>query len=77
MAPAPAAHAGPAAPAQRSSAGAAAPAPQRPTSAPQRSMPAPIPAAASLSPVDKILAIAAAIIGLIAVGSTAYLAFML
>jgi hypothetical protein len=34
-------------------------------------------AAPSLSPIDKILAIAAAIIGLIAVGSTAYLAFML
>ena len=35
------------------------------------------PAAAAMSPVDKVLAIVAAVIGLVAVGSTAYIAFML
>jgi len=40
-------------------------------------MAAPISAAPTLSPVDSGLAIAAAVVGLIAVGSTAYLAFLL
>jgi hypothetical protein len=35
------------------------------------------PAAATMSPVDGILAIAAAVVGLIAVGSSVYLAFLL
>jgi hypothetical protein len=43
--------------------------------APSRQVAAP--AAATLSPVDTILAIAAGVIGLIAVGSTVYLAFLL
>ena len=69
-APAPAAAAAPAAPRT----GAAAPLAQRPAGAPQRPMAqAPVP---TLSPIDTILAIAAAVVGLIAVGSTAYLAFM-
>jgi hypothetical protein len=39
-------------------------------------MAAPV-AVPTLSPVDTILAIAAGVVGLIAVGTTAYLAFML
>jgi hypothetical protein len=35
------------------------------------------PAAAVLSPLDAILAIAAAVVGLLAVGTTVYLAFMI
>src|SRR6185369_7669857 len=59
-APAPAAHATPAAPAiQRPGAAPAAP---RPTTAPQRQVAPAAVTAQSLSPVDKILAIAAAII---------------
>jgi hypothetical protein len=69
-APASAAAAAPAAPRT----GAAAPVAQRPAGAPQRPVaPSPV---RTLSPVDSILAIAAAVVGLIAVGSTAYLAFM-
>src|SRR5690242_13439016 len=73
-APAPA-HAAPvAAPAPRASA--AAPVAQRQTTpAPQRPVAAPA-AAPTLSKVDKILAIAAAVAGLVAVGSVLYLSFV-
>jgi hypothetical protein len=76
--PAPtAAHAAPAAAPALTRAGAAAPIAQRPPSAThQRPMTPPVPAAPTLSPVDKALTITAAVIGLIAAGSTAYLAFM-
>ena len=47
-----------------------------PAAAPRRA-PAAAPSAARLSPVDTILAIAAAVLGLIAVGSTAYLGWLL
>jgi len=73
-APAPT-HAAPvAAPAPRPSA--AAPVAQRQTApAPQRTV-APAPAAPTLSPLDKILAIAAAVAGLVAIGSVLYLTFV-
>jgi hypothetical protein len=78
MAPAAAAPAAaPAAP----RAAAAAPAIQRQAPAPQAQQQRPVAAAAPavkpLSPLDKGLAIAAAIAGLVAVGSTVYLAFLL
>jgi hypothetical protein len=73
-APAPA-HAAPvAAPAPRASA--AAPVAQRQTTMPQRSAAAAPVAAPALKPLDKILAIAAAVAGLVAIGSVAYLAFV-
>jgi hypothetical protein len=54
----------------------AAPVAQRPAPTQQRA-PAPVAAAApGLSPLDKILTIVAAVVGLVAIGSTAYLAFM-
>src|SRR5689334_199242 len=63
-------------------AAAAAPSIQRQAPAPQTQQqraaaPAPAPAAKTLSPLDKGLAIAAAIAGLIGVGTTIYLAFLL
>jgi hypothetical protein len=58
-------------------AGAAAPIAQRTTSTQQQLRTAPASSAPALSPVDTILAIAAAVVGLlVAVGTTAYLAFM-
>src|SRR5215472_7939853 len=59
------------APARAAAAPAAAPAPR--AAAPAAPRPAPVAVGHSLSPVDTILAIAAAIIGLLAVGTTAYL----
>ena len=77
LAPAPATYsaAAPAAPAPRTAT--AAPVAQRQPPSQQRAA-APVAAArpTALSPLDKILAIAAAVVGLVAVGSTAYLAFM-
>jgi hypothetical protein len=74
-APAPATHAASVAPSiQRPGAAPAAPRPA--TAAPQRQV-ASAAAGRSMSPADKILAIAAAAAGLFAVGSTAYLVFML
>jgi hypothetical protein len=70
-APAPAPAAAPAAPSRT---GAAAPVAQRSSAAPQR--PAMAAAKPALSPVDTGLAIAAAVVGLVAVGTTAYVAFM-
>jgi hypothetical protein len=73
-APAPAHAAAPALP--RTST--AAPVAQRPAGPAPRSMAAPAVAyAPSLSPVDTILAIAAAVVGLLAIGSTVYVAFVL
>jgi hypothetical protein len=70
-----------AAPAAAHRVGAAAPvAPAAPRPAPAaapRPAPAPYAAAPSLSPLDKFLAIAAAIIGLAAVGTTAWVIWML
>jgi len=77
MAPASAAPAAaPAAP----RAAAAAPSVQRAATAPQQqraAAPVAAPAAKTLSPIDKGLAIAAAVAGLIGVGTTVYLAFLL
>jgi hypothetical protein len=77
LAPAPApAHAAAAPASQRS--GTAAPVAQRPGATPQRSAAVPVAVAApTLSPWDAGLAIAAAVVGLLAVGTTVYLAFML
>ncbi len=73
-APAPA-HAAAAAPAAART-GTAAPIAPRSSGA-SRTSAAPIaPAAPELSPVDVLLAIAAAVVGLLAVGTTAYVAFM-
>ncbi len=69
-----------AAPAAAPRAATSAPSIQRQAPAPtqQRAVaPAAAPAAKTMSPLDKGLAIAAAIAGLIAVGSTVYLAFLL
>jgi len=78
LAPAPTTHsaAAPVAAAPRSAT--SAPVAQRQPPTQQRAA-APITAAkpASLSPLDKILAIVAAVVGLVAVGSTAWLVFML
>jgi hypothetical protein len=77
MAPSAAPAAAPAAP----RASTAAPSIQRPVAAAQQPRAAApvvaVPAVRALSPVDKGLAIAAAVVGLAAVGTTAYLAFML
>jgi hypothetical protein len=73
-APAPA-HSTAAAPSSVPRTGAAAPIAQR-AAAPQRRVTAPVVAAPALSPVDKGLAIAAAVVGLLAAGTTAYVAFM-
>ena len=75
MAPASAAPAAPAAP----RAATAAPSIQRPATAPQQRAAAPVsaPAARTLSPLDKGLAIAAGVAGIIGVGTTVYLAFLL
>jgi hypothetical protein len=57
-----------------------APSIQRPAAAPQQQMrpaaPVAAPVVKALSPLDTGLAIAAAVVGLIAVGTTAYMAFM-
>ncbi len=77
MATAAPAHA-PAPPAPR--AGAAAPAavrPAAPVAAAPLPRPAPVAVAPTLSPIDSILAIAAAVAGLAAVGTTAYLIWIL
>jgi len=77
-APAPATHAAPVAAPATARPGSAAPVSTAPRPVAQQHRPVAAPAAAaSLSPVDTILAIAAAVVGLIAVGTTAYLAFML
>jgi hypothetical protein len=75
IAPAAAAAAAPASAAPRI--GAAAPVAQRQPATSQRPAAAPAAAAPTVSPVDTILAIAAAFIGLVAVGTTVYIAFML
>jgi hypothetical protein len=68
------AHAAPAAP----RAGAAAPAATRPAPAPvPRPAPVAVAAVPTLSPVDTILAIAAAVAGIAAIGTTAYLIWIL
>jgi hypothetical protein len=74
-APAPASTAAAAPAAQRT--GVAAPIAQRPATTQPRTTNAPVAVAPALSPVDAILAIAAAVVGLLAAGTTAYVAFML
>ena len=81
---APSAPAPPAATTLRSSAtpaqprtGAAAPVAPAAAAAPAARRPAAAPIAATISPVDKILAIAAAVLGLAAIGTTAWMLMML
>jgi hypothetical protein len=63
-------------PAAQPRTGAAAPA--APTAAPAPRRPAPAPAAAAtISPIDKVLAIAAAVVGLAAIGTTVWMLMML
>jgi hypothetical protein len=64
-----------AAPAAPRAAAAPAPISQRPPPSQTRSAAIPAPAAPALSPLDTVLAIAAAVVGLIAIGTTLWLAF--
>jgi len=78
-APAPAAapHAAPAPAAAPAPRAAAAPMAQAPRAGAPVQRPVAVPAARTVNPVDNALAIAAGVVGLIAVGSTVYLAFLL